>query len=361
MKEIYQPFIKKTINLDEWTQKIICWHFHPDTGSPFWLKRKKRLKFDPINDIKTYHDLKQFGVFNEDELKEIPADELIPKGYSCGKNTNCKVFETGGTLGIAKRIIDCEYRNKIAYWLSYSLNIHGFSEEGNWLHLGPAGPHVIGHTTGKLANIRNGLCYYIDIDTRWIKHCIKKGYSELLDEYIDHVLTQAIAILETQRISFIFTTPQLLQRLCEKILFREKYHLKGIVCGGTHITPDFHKLLRKEIVADIPLCFVYGNTLMGVAPQEPFNEKNGWDIKYYSFFPYFTIKVVDPENPLQEVGYGKTGRIMITVLNKDYFIPNLLERDEGIRIPGNGLYPWDGVANVKPYKKLEEQIIEGVY
>lgn len=358
---MYQPFMKRTICLDEWTREIIHWHFHPDTGSPFWLKQAERLEIDPLKDVKTYDDLKKFALFDENELKRVSAEELIPKGYMGREGLICRVFETGGTLGEAKRIIDCTYRNHIVRWLSFSLDINGFPREGNWLHLGPAGPHVIGYTTGMLAHIRKGLCYYIDIDTRWIRLCVKRCHQELMDEYMDHILSQATAIMDTQRISFLFTTPQLLQRLGEKVHIGKKYRLKGIVCGGTHVSPDLHRLLREEIVPGIPLCFVYGNTLMGVAPQEPFDEKEGWDIKYYGFFPYFIIKVVNPENPFQEVGYGETGRIMITALNRDYFIPNLLERDEGVRIAGNELYPWDGVANVKPYRELEEQIIEGVY
>lgn len=358
---IYQPYMGKTVSLDEWVREIISWHFNSETGSPFWFKRKEMLNFDPMTDIRGYNDLEKFGFFNEDDLKKTPINESIPNGYSNKNNPLCRVFETGGTLGLPKRIIDCEYRNELASWLSYSLDMHDFPKGGNWLHLGPSGPHVIGHTTSKLAHIRGGLCHYIDIDTRWIKLCLKKGYTQILEEYLDHVLSQAVAILNTQDISFIFTTPQLLQRLCEKISPKEKCSLKGIVCGGTHVTPEFHRLLRKEIVSGIPLCLVYGNTIMGVAPQEPFKKENGWDVKYYGLFPYFTIRVVDPDASWKEMGYGETGRIMITVLTRDYFIPNLLERDEGIRISGNDFYAWDGVANVKPYKKLEDEIIEGVY
>lgn len=361
MPELYQPYMGKAVCLDEWTRRIMAWHFNPETASEFWLKKRDGLGFDPILAVKRYDDLEKFGLFNEEDLITMPASDLIPRGFMNRNGSGHRVFETGGTLGAPKRIIDCKYRNEIASWLSYSLDLHNFPKGGNWLHLGPAGPHVIGHTTRRLADLRGGLCYYIDIDTRWIKLCLKNGYTAILEEYFDHVFSQAIRILETQNISFIFTTPLLLQRLCERVSLIEKYGIQGVVFGGTHVTPDVHRLLKEEIIPGIPLCIVYGNTIMGTAPQEPFRNPGEWDVNYFGFFPYFTIRVVRPKKPWEEVNYGETGRIMVTVLTQDYFIPNLLERDQGMRIPGNATYSWDGVANVKPLETLEGQIIEGVY
>lgn len=358
MTEIYQPFQREMIDLDTWTREIISWHFQQETGSPYWLERLKQFDFNPLTDIKTYDDLKLFGFFNESELKTIPAQSLIPKGMNRNNRSHCRIFETGGTLGAPKRIIDLGYRRKVSKWLSYSLDLHGFPQGGNWLHLGPAGPHVVGHTTGELAQLRNGLCYYIDIDTRWIKTCVKNGSKDILDDYLEHVLSQAQCILETQEIAFIFTTPKLLQLLAERL---DLSAIRGVACGGTHVSPDVHRLLRQEILPGIPLCIVYGNTIMGVAPQVPVTQDDNWMIKHYSCLPYFTLKVVDPENPDREVAYGEIGRIQICTLTQDYFIPNLLERDEGLRVEGNDLFSWDGVANVRPLKQMEEMTIEGVY
>lgn len=358
MTELYQPFQKKTIDLDAWVRGVVAWHFNPETGSPYWLGKLNQFDFDPLTDIKTYDDLKLFGFFDEDELKTVPAQALIPKGMNRKNGSRCRIFETGGTLGDPKRIIDLEYRREVSKWLSYSLDLHGFPQGGNWLHLGPAGPHVVGYTTGELALLRGGLCYYIDIDTRWIKICVKNGRKDVLDDYMEHVLNQARSILESQDIAFIFTTPKLLQQLAERLNLSG---IRGVACGGTHVSPDFHRLLRQDILPSIPFCIVYGNTIMGVAPQVPVNREDNWMIRHYSCLPYFTLKIVEPENPTREVAYGETGRIQISTLTKDYFIPNLLERDEGVRVAGNKIYAWDGVANVRPFKQMEEKVIEGVY
>lgn len=358
MSNFYQPFYNSYIDLNKWTRDIINWHFNPDTGSPFWLKKRMELGFDPIKDIQTYEDLGMFDFFDDKELTRTAMVELIPKGFSLSNSQHIRIFETGGTLGSPKRIIDIEYRKSIAQWISYCLNRHDFPIGGNWLHLGPAGPHVIGHTTGTLSTLRNGLCFYIDIDTRWIKHCTRKGDMKHLEEYLEHVLTQAIHVINTQDISFLFTTPGLISRLAEKISLN---NLKGVVLGGTHVTKLFHKVLREEILNDIPLCLVYGNTLMGVAPQSRFSATDGYNINHYGFFPNFQIEVVDPARPGQKVTYGDNGRVKINTLTKELFIPNLLERDEAVRIKGNDTFSWDGVANVRPLREMEEVIIEGVY
>ncbi len=42
-------------------------------------------------------------------------------------------------------------------------------------------------------------------------------------------------------------------------------------------------------------------------------------------------------------------------------MPGFLERDEAIRTPPVPAYPWDGVADVRPFRKLEVNVVEGVY
>ena len=43
-----------------------------------------------------------------------------------------------------------------------------------------------------------------------------------------------------------------------------------------------------------------------------------------------------------------------------FFLPRFLERDAAKRAQPCEAYPWDGVAEVKPYAKNEEKIVEGV-
>jgi hypothetical protein len=73
------------------------------------------------------------------------------------------------------------------------------------------------------------------------------------------------------------------------------------------------------------------------------------------------MEVVDPERPDAVVGYGRTGRVRLTTLTKEFFMPRFLERDEAEREPPCDLYSWDGVRNVRPFARLQASVVEGVY
>ena len=86
-------------SLDAHTHEIVQWHFHESTGSPFWLQKRSELSFDPLTEVKCYHDMKKFPPFEDDWLRGGPMSRWVPKGFA-GKPVY--VFETGGTTGIPK-------------------------------------------------------------------------------------------------------------------------------------------------------------------------------------------------------------------------------------------------------------------
>ena len=61
------------------------------------------------------------------------------------------------------------------------------------------------------------------------------------------------------------------------------------------------------------------------------------------------------------MGYGQYGRVELTTLTKEFFMPRFLERDEAIRRQPCEKYPWDGVGDVRPFGMMEKKVIEGVY
>jgi len=73
------------------------------------------------------------------------------------------------------------------------------------------------------------------------------------------------------------------------------------------------------------------------------------------------LRVVDPKNTDTTVEYDGWGRVELTTLTKEIFIPRFLERDECIRRVPCSLYPWDGVGDVRPFGMLEKKVVEGVY
>jgi hypothetical protein len=372
--------------LDAWTREVVQWHFDPETGCPFWLDFAQRLDWDPREEIHTFDDLERFGLFRDEWLRGGPVRRWVPKGYA---GRPVYVFETGGSTGVPKTRINIE-DFRIDYSLfSETLNPETFPFGANWLMLGPSGPRRLRLAIEHLAQVRGGICFCVDLDPRWVVHLMKKGQIDLVEQYKEHVIQQALTILRAGHdIQCMFTTPKLLEALCERISLRQA-GIRGIFCGGTEMTRQFHRFAREELLEGADFVPTYGNTLMGLAyhkpflssreytlshqepflsgreytpsHQEPFDAADDYMIIYHAPQPRAVLQAVDPERPDRLVDYGERGRVKLTTLTKEFFMPNFLERDEAIRTPPIAKYPWDGVGDVRPFRKLEVNVVEGVY
>jgi len=77
--------------------------------------------------------------------------------------------------------------------------------------------------------------------------------------------------------------------------------------------------------------------------------------------PYVVFWVIDPDTGA-EVPYGARGQVVMNHVSKGMFIPNNLERDTAIRIPGPDGHVGDSVSEVAPVAVFGgEPVIEGVY
>jgi hypothetical protein len=189
---------------------------------------------------------------------------------------------------------------------------------------------------------------------------IKRREIEMAELYKQHVVDQALTLLKAHDIRCLFTTPKLLEALCERVSLK-RLGITGIFCGGTEMTPQFHRFAVEELLDGIYFAPTYGNTLMGLASHKPPEPDDNWAIIYYPPAPRAVIDVVDPASPDRVVDYGQTGRVCLTTLTKEFFMPRFLERDEAEREPPCARYPWDGVRNVRPFSALKATTVEGVY
>ena len=227
--------------------------------------------------------------------------------------------------------------------------------------LGPSGPRRLRLAVEYLAQLRGGICFMVDLDPRWVNRLIKYGKYQELDAYKDHVINQALNILRAhEKIQCLFTTPKLLEALCEKISLL-KIGIKGIFCGGTEMDAQFHRFAREELVPGIDFVPTYGNTLMGLACCKPFDPADNYAIIYYPPQPRAVIELVNRDNPEKPVDYGETGRVMLTTLTREFFMPRFLERDEAERAEPIDQYPWGGVRNLRLLSDLQESVVVGVY
>jgi hypothetical protein len=100
---------------------------------------------------------------------------------------------------------------------------------------------------------------------------------------------------------------------------------------------------------------------MGLACHKPYDPADNYAITYYPPNPRAVFEIVNPRDPEETVEYGKTGRVMLTTLTKEFFMPRFLERDEGERAEPIELYPWDGVENLRLFSEFHETVVVGVY
>lgn len=344
--------------LDAQVRDIVQWHFSPETGCSFWLDWARKAGWNPATEVKCFADLLRFPHFQDEWLRDLQPDVWIPKKYQ-GRPFN--IFETGGTTGMPKQRIG---------WEDYKVDYSEFSEKISdahfprnhyWLMMGPTGPRRLRLAIEHLANVRGSSCYFIDLDPRWVKKIISAKQLDHAKAYMEHVVDQAVTILKNRRVSGLFTTPKLLEALAEKINLWD-VGIRGVFCGGTSMSPQYVRFLVEELLENrIGFYPTYGNTLMGLAASIPLKPEDNFSVTYYAPQPRAVLRIVDPKQTEQLKNYGEWGRVELTTLTKEFFMPRFLERDEAIRREPRAPYAWDGVGDVRPFGALEKTIVEGVY
>ena len=348
--------------LDQWVRDIVGWHFDPATGSPFWLDFASKLDWDPRTEVTGFSDLRRFGPFEDEWLRGGPVERWVPRGLA-GKPVY--VFETGGTTGVPKtRVAIDDFRTDYELF-SATLSDEHFPKGANWLMLGPSGPRRLRLAVEHLAQFRGGICFCVDLDPRWVIKLIKKGWNEHLQAYKDHVIDQAVTILQANHdIRCLFTTPKLLEGLALGLESMgtsiHEMGITGVFSGGTEFTPQWNRFAHEELLDGAYMTPTYGNTLMGLAASAPSGPHNAYKIAYYPPQPRAAIEVVDFEDADTVVEYGQTGRVRLTTLTKEFFMPGFIERDEGEREASDVRYPWDGVSGVRPFHGFATTTV-GVY
>ncbi|HXI39488.1 MAG TPA: hypothetical protein VNH83_05900 [Bryobacteraceae bacterium] len=350
--------------LDAHVRQITQWHFNPETGCTFWLEFASRLGWDPRRRIQCFEDLKLFPPFEDEWLRGGPVRRWVPRGLS---GLPLFVFETGGTTGVPKSRVQIEDFRIDYEMFSATLPEQYFPRGANWLMLGPSGPRRLRVAVEHLCQHRGGICFCVDLDPRWVIKLLKAGKMDELARYKAHVIEQAVTILNAGHdIRCMFTTPKLLEALAEELADRgtsiRELGVTGIFAGGTEFTPQFTRFAMEELLGPgVYMTPTYGNTLMGLACSKPVTAASNYKISYYAPQPRAVIEVVSFDDNNKVVDYGCTGRVRLTTLTRETFIPGFLERDEGEREQPYEKYPWDGISGVRPFRRTGATTVVGVY
>ncbi|MGP3985974.1 phenazine biosynthesis protein [Streptomyces sp. 3N207] len=345
-------------DFDDRVRTLLARHFDPDTGSPFWLGKRAGLGFDPVADIRSAADLVRFPDVSA-ELRTVPVRDLVPRGLA---GREFRVHESGGTTGAPARIVAGEGRLPMLRWARERLLAAGLPPAGDWLCLAPSGPHVVGADVLRHAAMGGGLCHTVDLDPRWVKRAVAQGRKDLAEEYVQHLLDQAENVLASQHIEVLSSTPPLLESLCGRpaLLERVQRQVRAIIWSGTSASAETLRQLDEVFFPEARLIGVYGNTLMGLAPQRP-PAPGDSHACVFETHPHTTlVQPVDESGAV--VPYGQRGRVRLHLVSEEMLLPNVLERDTAVRVPPAPGGGQDGLADLAPYRAADGQdLIEGVY
>src|SRR5688572_24194952 len=343
--------------LEAHLKEIIQWHFSPETGCPFWLDWVKK-NFDPRKEINSFGDMLKFPHFPDESLRDLQPEVWVPAHFK-GKPFN--IFDTGGTTAMPKQRIGWNDYKVDYSELSEKISDEHFPRGGARLMMGPTGRRRLRLAIEHLGTVRGSSCYFIDLDPRFVKKLISNKQFDVAKQYMAHVVDQAATILKHRKVSGLFTTPKLLEALAEKVDLCEA-GIRGVFCGGTSMKPQEVRFIVEELLdGRIGFYPTYGNTLMGLAASVPLLPEDNFSVTYYAPQPRAVLRVVNPNKTEDTVAYGEWGRVELTTLTKEFFMPRFLERDETIRRAPRAPYAWDGVGDVRPFGAMEKNIVEGVY
>lgn len=346
---------------DAYLRAAIAWHFSAETGSAYWLSKVPDLDFDPLTDVTTFEDLTLFPNLVA-ELRDVAAEDLIPRGYGSPAPV-FKVFESGGTTGAPKRIIATpDWREQSARWAAEDFANGGYVRGRGLLGIVPAGPHFVGTQTPVVAERLGSVYYTVDLDPRWVKKLIARGDLEHTAAYVEHLVEQVGYLLRSQDIGNIFTTPPIIQAIArdDELVKLVNDKVRYLVTGGAQMDADTYLLLR-DVFPNTTSTMLYGNTMILGQMMTRMAQPVDGVFVFDPCSPYVTARVVDPDTG-KTVRYGERGRVELSYVAKTMFIPKNLERDTAIRYPGLPGKVGDSIAAVRPVLAFEgEQVIEGVY
>jgi phenylacetate-coenzyme A ligase PaaK-like adenylate-forming protein len=343
---------------EAYLRAAIAWHFGAETGSPFWLRAAQALDFDPLTYVRTFTDLRRFPNI-VDELRDVAVEDLIPRGYGSPAPIP-RIFESGGTTGAPKRTAQLpDWVEQVTRWQVEDFSAGGFVPGRGLLCLMPSGPHGVGYFDQAVAERLGSTFHPIDLDPRWVKKLAARSATSEMASYVDHVLKQAGYVLQTQDVVNLHATPPLIEAIARNdgLVDLVNAKIRYLLLSGAHVDMDTLDLLG-QIFPETAIAMAFGSTMV---LSQAATRVDGDSIVFDPRSPYVFFWVIDPESGA-EVAFGERGQVVMSHVSKGMFIPNNLERDTAIRIPGPHGQVGDSVSEIAPVAVFGgEPVIEGVY
>ena len=264
------------------------------------------------------------------------------------------------TTGAPKRTAQLpDWVEQVTRWQVEDFAAGGFVPGRGLLCLMPSGPHGVGHFDRVVAERLGSVFHPIDLDPRWVKKLAARNATSEMAAYVDHVLEQATYVLQTQDVVNLHATPPLVEAIARNdgLVDLVNSKVRYLLLSGAHVDMDTVDLLR-QIFPNTAIAMAFGSTMV---LSQAATRVEGDSFIFDPRSPYVSFWVIDPDTGAG-VPYGARGQVVMNHVSKGMFIPNNLERDTAIRIPGPDGQIGDSVSEVAPVAVFGgERVIEGVY
>lgn len=331
------PASRPATRLNERLAELVQLHFHPEHGSRYWLRRQAALGWDVRDRVRTLHDLWFLGPTPTSDLRMYPLLDFIPRGLH-GQQSRLIVGETAGTSDQPCLTVyrDDEFQAAFVTPFLRSAVATGFPHGESWLWVGPSGPHIMGKAVRELARQTGSMDpFSIDFDRRWARRLADGSLAR--QQYLDHVLGQALDVLLRENVAVVAATPPLLTALARRMTDRQREAIRGILYGGTGITPEAVNSLRDAFPGAVHLSG-YGNTLFGALMEVADKPRRAMD--YYSQGDRLQFNVVNwregretgGEWPPVRQERGQVGRVVFDRLDETLLLVGVALGDDAERV-----------------------------
>ncbi|NOZ39547.1 MAG: long-chain fatty acid--CoA ligase [Planctomycetes bacterium] len=350
--------------IDEHLREMLALHFHPQHGSRFWLARQSVLGFDVCDRVRCVDDLSLLGFMESQQLAGQSVWDFVPQGMQQDRR-QFLTAETGGTTGDPVPAVYSHEDFEAAFvtpFVEVATQI-GFPTGGQWLFVGPTGPHIIGKAQRRLAEEMGAPDpWCVDFDPRWVKRLTPGTFAA--KRYVDHVLDQAAATLRREEISVLFTTPPILQRLAELLDDSQRERIGGVHYGGMALSAEQINYFREQFSQAVHLSG-YGNTLFGCALEVEDTQRQSVD--YYPRSPRLLFEVLcDDEEHSERQADEKFGQLVFHRFDRSMLLVGIKERDWATLIPPNAAARQAGltglgIRNPGPRAETQSKLRLGIY
>lgn len=355
MPKVKPPAIQTSNEVRRRLRQVMELHFDPDLGAPYWIDRAKAFAFDPRDHVRDLPDLSLLGNMTPEDLSARPLLDYIPRRFH-NQLDQFIVGQTGGTTGggVWTAYRADEFHEAFIQPFISAADYVGFPRAEAWLYIGPSGPHLIGKAAPQLARAMGSADpFSVDFDPRWARKMPEGTLASR--RYLDHVVEQAMAVIDTQPIGVLFTTPRVLAALAQVMTQTQRHRIRAVHYGGMALDADQLLAFQDDVFPYALHLSGYGNTLLGCALELCASRQRQLD--YYPHGPRLIYEV----DALPE----SRGCVLATRLDMSMLIVRLVERDEAELITPDPDMPegfiLQGLRDPRPPAAKESHLKIGLY